>query len=94
MPDLDLTAKSNFTNNVLNIVGWFITNFTPLKVVFYVVTYHRIFGAETPKIEIAVQNMKKKKTRSWNFQDLYISSTPELPHKTRKKLKGVMYGAS
>ena len=61
MPDLDSTAKSNFRNNVLNIVGWFITNFAPLKVVFHGVTYHRFFGAETPRIEIAVQSMNKKK---------------------------------
>ena len=65
MPDLDSTAKSNFTNNVLNIVGWFITKFCPSQSCLPCRDIScRIFGAETPKIEIAVQNMKKKNTRS------------------------------
>ena len=94
MPDLDSTAKSNPRNNVLNIAGWFITKFCssqsclPCRDVS-----RRIFGAETPKIEIAVAYKtwkKNKKTKSWNFQDLHISSIPAtVPHKTKKKLKGV-----
>ena len=55
MPDLDSTSKSNPRNNVLNIAGWFITKFCPSQSCLpYRDVSRRIFGAETPKIEIAV----------------------------------------
>ena len=98
MPDLDSTAKSNPKNNVLNIGGWFITKFCSSQSCLpcHDVS-HRIFGAETPKIEIAVayktyEKTKQNKTKSWSFQDLHISSIPATvphTHTHKKKLKGV-----
>ena len=55
VPDLDSTAKSNPRNNVLNIAGWFITKFCSSQSCLPCHDVSRnIFGAETPKIDIAV----------------------------------------
>ena len=71
------------TINVLNLVeGVLSLNSAHLKVVFRVVMHH-VFGAETPKNEIAVVK-KWNVRRSWNFQDLHIHQY-QLPHKTRGK---------
>ena len=88
MPDLDSTAKSNFRNNVLNIVGWFITKFCPSASCLPCCDIlRRIFGAETPKIEIAVQNMKKKQKQKLKFSgSLHFTNTSY--HTKQEKIEG------
>ena len=100
MPDLDSTAKSNPRNNVLNIAGWFITKFCPSQSCLscHNVSCH-IFGAETPKIEIAVsykheknkkQNKKLKFSGSSHFYESIPATVPHThTHTHTQKLKGV-----
>ena len=51
-------------------------------------TYHHIFGAETPKIEIAVQNMKKKKKKlEFSGSSHFINA---IYHTKQEKIEGVV----
>ena len=89
IPDFDSTAKSYFRNNVLNIVRWFITKFCPSQSCLPCHNLSRhIFGAVTPKIEIAVQNMKKTKTKNKKTKveivRIFTFHQYQLPHKIRK----------
>ena len=90
MPDLDSAAKSNPRNNVLNIAGWFITKFCssqsclPCRDVS-----HRIFGAETPKIEIAVAYKKTKQNKKLTFSgSSHFINTSYRTTQNKKKIEG------
>ena len=102
MPDLGSTAKSYRRNNVLNIARWFITKFCSCQSCLPCRDVLRIFGAETPEIEIAVNvacktwKINKTKQKVELFR-IFTFHQYQLPYHTKQKTKnwrGCTYGAS
>ena len=92
MPDLDSTAKSYPRNNVSNIAGWFITKFCSSQSCLPCHDVSRcIFGAETPKIDIAVayktwKKKKKKKKLKFSGSSHFINTSYRTTHTHTKKI--------